>query len=58
MKLNTEKLDHGIQSHHFMANRRRKSGISDRFSFLGLQNHCCHEIKMLALWKENYDKLR
>ena len=26
--------------HHFMANRRRKSGSSDRFSFLGLQNHC------------------
>ena len=29
-----------IQSHHFMANRRGKSGSSDRFSFLGLQNHC------------------
>ena len=32
--------DHGIQSHHFIANRRGKSGKSDRFSFLGLQNHC------------------
>ena len=40
-----------------MANRRGKIGSSDRFSFLGLQNHCCHEIKMLALWKENYDEL-
>ena len=24
----------------FMANRREKSGSSDRFYFLGLQNHC------------------
>ena len=30
--------DHGIQSHLFMANR--KSGNSDRYYFLGLQNHC------------------
>ena len=31
-----------------MANRRGKSGRSDRFYFLGLQNHhsdCSHEIK-------------
>ena len=26
--------------HHFMANRRGKSRSSDRFYFLGLQNHC------------------
>ena len=26
--------------HHFMAHRWEKSGNSDRFSFLGLQNHC------------------
>ena len=39
LKLNIKK-DHGIQSHHFMANRRGKSGSSDRFSILGLQNHC------------------
>ena len=31
--------DHGIQSHHFMANRWGNNGNSDRFSFLGLQNH-------------------
>ena len=31
--------DHDIQSHHFMANRRGKSGNSDRFYFLALQNH-------------------
>ena len=30
---------HGIQSYHFMENRKGKSGSSDRFSFLGLQNH-------------------
>ena len=31
---------HGIWSHHFMANRRGKSGDCDRFYFLGLQNLC------------------
>ena len=31
---------HGIQSHHFMVNIREKSGSSDRFYFLGHQNHC------------------
>ena len=31
---------HGIWSHHFMAKRQGKSGNSDRFYFLGLQNHC------------------
>ena len=29
-----------IQSHHFMANRWGKNGNSERFYFLGLQNHC------------------
>ena len=32
--------DHGIWSHHFMANRLGNNGNSDTFSFLGLQNHC------------------
>ena len=32
--------DHGIWSHHFKAKRWGKSGSSDRFYFLGLQNHC------------------
>ena len=32
--------DHGIQSHHFKANRRGKSGSSDRFYFLEFPNHC------------------
>ena len=29
-----------IQSHHFMANRWGKNRNSERFYFLGLQNHC------------------
>ena len=32
--------DHGIQSHHFMANRWRNSGNSERLYFGGPQNHC------------------
>ena len=40
LKFNIKKnLDHDIQSHHFMANRRGKSESNDRFYFLGLQNH-------------------
>ena len=35
LKLNS----HGIHSHHFMANRWGNNGNSDRFYFLGLQNH-------------------
>ena len=43
LKLSIKKnYDHGIWSHHFMANRRGKGGSSDRFSFLGLQNHFNH----------------
>ena len=41
LKLSIRKIeDHGIQSHHFMTNRRRKSGSSDSFYFLGFPNHC------------------
>ena len=41
LKLNVQKSEyHGIWSHRFMANRKGKSGKSDRFYFLGLQNHC------------------
>ena len=41
LKLNIQKKkDHGIRSHHFMASRWGKSGNSDKFYFLGLQNHC------------------
>ena len=41
LKLNLQKKeDHGIWSHHFMANRWGKNGNRDRFYVLGLQNHC------------------
>ena len=37
LKLNIQKTkDHGIWFHHFMANRRGKSGNTDRFDLLGL----------------------
>ena len=37
LKLNIQKTKiHGIQSHHFMAKRKGKSGSSGRHSFLGL----------------------
>ena len=39
LKLNIQK-DHGIWSHHFMANRWGNNGNSDRLYFLVLQNHC------------------
>ena len=40
LKHRSKNNDHGIQSHHFMANRWRNNGNSDRLYFLGLQNHC------------------
>ena len=41
LKLNIQKnKDHGIRSHHFMANRWRNNGNSDRLYFIGLQSHC------------------
>ena len=36
----SENEDHGIQSHHFMANRWGNNGNSERLYFGGLQNHC------------------
>ena len=36
----SENEDHGIQSHHLMANRWRNNGNSERLYLLGLQNHC------------------
>ena len=50
--------NHGIWFHHFMTNRRGKSGSSDRFYFIGLPNHwgwwfCSHEIRRhLLLWRK------
>ena len=40
LKLNIQKTDHGIQSHHFVANRWGNNGNSGRLYFLRLQNHC------------------
>ena len=36
----SENKDHGIWSHHFMANRWGNEENSERLYFLGLQNHC------------------
>ena len=36
----SENEDHGIQSHHFMANRWGNSGNGDRLHLFGFQNHC------------------
>ena len=58
----SKKEDHGIQSHHFMANRWGNNGNSDRLYFGGLQNHCRWWLqpwnKKLAPWKESYDQPR
>ena len=40
LKLNIQKTNHDIWSHHFIANRWINSGNSDRLYFGGLQNHC------------------
>ena len=40
LKLNIQKTDHGIQSYHFMANRRGRKGNSDRFYFIWLDSNC------------------
>ena len=35
-----KKKDHGIWSHHFIANRWGNNGNSERLYYLGLKNHC------------------
>ena len=42
LKLNIKKKkDHGIRSHHFITNKKGKSGSSDRFfSSWAPKNHC------------------
>ena len=45
----SENQDHGIWSHHFMANRWGNNGNSDRFYFLGLQNYCALVIAAMKL---------
>ena len=50
---------HGIQSHHFMANRWGNNGNSVTI-FLGseitVDGDCSHKIKTLAPWKKSYEK--
>ena len=41
--------DHGIWSHHFMANRWGNNGNNDRLYLRVLQSHCSHEIKRCLL---------
>ena len=36
----SENEDHGIRSHHFLANRWGNDRNSERLYFLGFQNHC------------------
>ena len=49
----SENEDHGIHSHHFMANRWGNNGNSDRLYFLGSKitadGDCSHEIKRHVL---------
>ena len=40
LKLNIQKTDHGIQSHHFMANRWGNNGNNEILYFGGLPDHC------------------
>ena len=40
LKLNIQKTKIMVYGHHFMTNRWRNIGNSDRLYFLGLQNHC------------------
>ena len=39
LKFNIQKKDHGIRSHHFMANRWETMETVRDFNFPGLQNH-------------------
>ena len=39
-KNNNNNKDHGIWSHHFMANRRENNRNSNKLYFFWLQNHC------------------
>ena len=58
----SENQDHGIWSHHFMANGWRNNVKSERIYFWGSKItadcECSHEIKTLAPWKESYDPPR
>ena len=40
LKQHSKNEDHGIRSHHFMADRWENNGNNDSCYFLWLQNHC------------------
>ena len=55
--------DHGIWSHHFMANIWGYNGNGERLYFGGLLNHCRWWLqpwnqKTLASWRKSYDQPR
>jgi len=56
LKLKIQKTDHGIWYLHFKASIWRKRGNSNRFYFLGIQNHCdsdcSHDIRRCLLLEE------
>ena len=60
LKLNIKKNeDHGIRSHHFMANRWGNNGNSERLYFFGLQKSLQMATAAMKLkdtpWKKSYD---
>ena len=62
LKQHSKNEDHGIWSHHFMANRWGNRGNSERLYLGRLQitvdGDCAHEIKTLVPWKRSYDQSR
>ena len=61
----SENIDHGIWSHHFMANRWENNENSDRLYFGGLQNFSLQMVTAAmklkdpcSLGEKSYDKLQ
>ena len=57
----SKNYNHGIWSHHFMANRWGNNGNSDFIlggSKITADGDCRHEIKTLAPWKKSCDQPR
>ena len=53
LNIHSKTEEHGIWSHHFMANKRGNNGNSDKLIFLGseitVDGDCIHEIKRCLL---------
>ena len=61
LKLNIQKNeDHGIWSHHFMANRWKNNGNIERLFFWAPKSlqmvTAAKKLKTLTPWKESYDQ--